>query len=850
MPVVLRLALREIRNHPRFSAFFALNLALGFVGFVVLDGFESSVSRELRARSKAYLTADLAVSSDRALTAAEADRLDALAGSGAQVSRAVELFSMAGAGERARLVMLHAVDPVFPLYGDVVLEGSGAAGVEAKRALREGPGAWIDPPLLAQLGVAPGADVRIGAARFRVQGVVARDGGRVASGFSIAPRIYIARENLEATGLVATGSRVRYRRFYRLPERADVEAAGRALSAAIDDPRVRVRTHVQATRDLARTYEAVGEHLGLVSLVAVFLAGLGAAHLFHAFLTRRVKDVAILVSLGATRARAQLVFLTQLLLLALAGAVLACTLAALLLPLATRLLGGFLPEGFEAGVGWQAAAAVALLALAGSTAACLPLLARLRTLRPAELFAEHARPALGRGPRDALLLLPALALFWAMAVWRAGDLVFGCWFAGIFVGSLLLLLLGALAALRALGRIPARRSIAPRLALRELARGRASTVSAFVAISLCAHLLSLPPQVRGLLERDLVAPEASQLPSLFLFDIQPAQVEPLERFVRERGTELQRVSPLVRARLDSINGAPASERAADGESGADDARARELRSRRYNLTYSGVLNDSERLRAGRPFAGRFGPGARGPAELSLEIDFARRLGVDLGDTLAFDVQGVPVEGRVVALREVRWNSFQPNFFVTFQPGVLEDAPAVFLASVPSLPSREREALQASIAGTFPNVSAIDVTRTVERILDIARQLRWALGSTALLSLLVGLVLVYAIARDQARARRWETNLLKVLGADFLRIRRALDLEFGVLGLVAAVAGSGVSLIALAILARFVFRVPFGVAWVPLVLTLVAVPVVCVVTARLAARRVLRERPLVLLQGHD
>jgi len=90
----------------------------------------------------------------------------------------------------------------------------------------------------------------------------------------------------------------------------------------------------------------------------------------------------------------------------------------------------------------------------------------------------------------------------------------------------------------------------------------------------------------------------------------------------------------------------------------------------------------------------------------------------------------------------------------------------------------------------------------------------------------------------------------VLGADFLRIRRALDLEFGLLGLVATAAGSAVSLIALAILSHFVFRAPFGVAWAPLALTLVAIPAVCVVTARIATRVVLRERPLVLLQGQD
>ncbi|MGH7336986.1 MAG: hypothetical protein ACREI7_05380, partial [Myxococcota bacterium] len=103
MAVVFRLAWREIRNHPRFALFFAVNLALGFAGFVALDAFEDSVARALTARSQAYLGADVAITSSRPLREQEIAALDAQAGAGARFSRAVVLFSMAGAGARARL---------------------------------------------------------------------------------------------------------------------------------------------------------------------------------------------------------------------------------------------------------------------------------------------------------------------------------------------------------------------------------------------------------------------------------------------------------------------------------------------------------------------------------------------------------------------------------------------------------------------------------------------------------------------------------------------------------------------------------------------------------------------------
>jgi putative ABC transport system permease protein len=362
-------------------------------------------------------------------------------------------------------------------------------------------------------------------------------------------------------------------------------------------------------------------------------------------------------------------------------------------------------------------------------------------------------------------------------------------------------------------------------------------------------LLGIAPQLRGVLDERMRAPERGALPSLFLFDIQPEQREALAAHVAARGARLERVSPMVRARLDAIDGEPVAT-AAGAEPADARGEARRLRVRRYNLTYRERLTPSETLRDGRDFSGSWRPDAGSPPEVSLELDFARRLGVGLGDTLAFDVQGVPVEGRVVNLREVRWNSFQPNFFVAFQPGVLEGAPQIFLASVPALPAREREALQASISQAFPNVSSVDVTRAVRRLLALIGQLQWALASTAALSLGVGLVLVFAVARDQARARRWETNLLKVLGADFRRIRAALDLEFGLLGLLGALAGSAVGLAASALLSHFLLEASFHISPAPLLGTCVGVPALCMLAGRIATRRVLRERPLALLQAAE
>jgi putative ABC transport system permease protein len=854
---LLRLVLRELRNDPRFAGSFVFCLALGFAGFVALDAFQDSVARELAARSRAYLGGDLMVESRRPLAEDERAQLDALAGAGASEAALVELFSMAAAGGRARLVELCAIDDAYPLYGEIVLEGSGPVGEAERRALREERGLWADPVLLRWLGAAPGDEIALGSTRFTIQGAIARDSGRPTRGFSLAPRVYVAMPELAATELVATGSRIEYRRLYRLAE-GDAADVARAMRLAADDPQLEVRAHDEAAGELTQVYARVADALSLVSLAAVFLAGVGAAHLFRAFLLRRLGDVAILLALGATRRRAEALFLTQLALLGVAAGLLASALGALLLPLAARAARSFLPPDFTPQVGWRTAAVVTLLAAAGGLATCLPLLLRLRELRPAQLFAEGARPSLsarrGAWLQAALAWTPAALLFVGVCLWRAPAVAVGLWFAGLFALSLGLLAALGMGLQRGAAALRSPRALSSRLALRELARGGSGTVSCFAALALCVFLQGLAPQLRASLARDLETPGESALPSLFLFDIQPEQRDAVARHVEARDTRLTRVSPLVRARLASLRGEPIRD-AADGDApparsrlardGEDDGRR--LRARGYNLTYRDALAPGERILEGRPFSLARAEGEL--PEISLEYNFAERLGVGVGDALAFDVQGVPVEGEVVSLREVHWQSFEPNFFVLFQGGVLEDAPQTFLASVPQLPAEQREALQASLAEAFPNVSSVDVTRTVERLLALAERLEWALTGTAALSLCVGLAVVFAIARDQARARRLETNLLKVLGADFRRVRAALDLEYGALGLAAALAGSALCALASALLARLVLEVPWTPAPVPLLAGALFVPLACVGAARLAARRVLRERPLALLQLH-
>jgi putative ABC transport system permease protein len=851
LPLALRLAWAEIRSDPRFALLFALGLALGLFGFVALDAFKTSLDATLERRSRALLGADLQAIARRPISAAEQELLDAAAGPGAIALAEAELPSMVASGQRSRLAQVRAVEGPFPLRGTLELRGAGQLGRGAAERLEREPVAWLAPELLTQLGVEVGGEIRVGNSAFRVADVLERDTGTAAGGFAFAPRVYIGWSRLPGTGLIQFGSRANYRRLYALADGVDPQAVADGLGGRSELTELRVQSHRDAGENVAQITRYLTRFLTLVALVALLLAGLGAAFLFRAFLHRRLREVAILISVGASFGRAQSVYVWQLLLLALAAAAGSLALVALALPGLPRLLGPELLQlEVEPRIGVRSAALALATALGGSLLLAIPALVRLRSLKPAALFGEAAHPELGRLWWAAGLgYVPAALLFWLLAAWQARSLETSAWFVGgLALASLVVggtgwgLLAWAESAARS-------RPLALRLALRHLARQRPRALAAFLALGLAALLVGAVPQLRGVMRGEIDSPDQAGLPSLFLFDIQDEQVESLRAQVAARGRELVQLSPLVRARLGEVAGRVVPERREPLPDGADpeDQRGDRLLHRAYNLTYRPRVSSSERIVAGRDFAGSYRWGQADPAELSLEVDFAERLGVGPGDELVFDVQGVAVRGRVVSLRQIRWTSFEPNFFVQFQPGVLEDAPKTFLAALPRMERAEKERLQHAIVADFPNVSVIDISALVGRLLAVTEQVERATNFMAALSLLAGLLLLYAIAAHQAQERRWETNLLKVLGADFARIRRVVDWEFGLLAGAAATVGALGALGFSAALAHYVMDAPWHPDWLAALLSIPAITGLGLLAARLATRRVLRERPLALLQ---
>lgn len=846
----LKLALRDLRGSKKLAFLFVLNLTMGLAGFTGLDAFKTSFQKSMADSSRNLLTADVEVSARRMLSPEDVVTANRVLGKRlVQHSEQITLYSMVAGPKGTRLAEIKAVDDLHPLYGKVGLKNAGEIiGASKKDIGGDQAVAWVYPELLTQLGAEIGGMLTIGSVDFRVSDILLEDSGLNWAGAAVAPRIYIGLRQLSATGLIRPGSTVWNGHLFKLSPEVDAESVAKELRAQYTDPAIRINSHQTASEQTGRLLRYLNDYLGLVALSALFLACLGSAFLYRSFLAKKMREIAILLSLGATPGEAMKVCILQLTILGGMSAILAFLLAAIGLPILPIILRDFLPADIVVTARLESLLAAFILSVAGSVLMALPMILKLRSIKPRELFQEHILPTFTFTWRDGVAYIPILVLAWCLAVWQSHSIYVGSLFIVAFLLSAAIIGLIGAVKLSLAGRHFHPHSLSLKLAILQMSRNRVGAVTVFLALGLGTLMLNLIPQVKAGLETELNMPQNSRLPSLFMFDIQDDQVGGVQEIIRDNNLVLNQLSPMIRARLVSINGIETRKIDPSPESATrEEERTNEQRNRHYNLSYRQGLAESEAIVAGQPLKESYDPASGDLPEISLEVRFAGRMDMELGDILEFDIQGVAVKGKVANLRSVRWTSFQPNFFIQFQPGVLESAPKTYLAALPAIAPEHKTLIQNRIVERYSNISIVDVSRVVKRILEIVDRMSWVLTYMAWLTLAAGFIVLFSIADYQVRLRQKDTALLKVLGASFQTVQAAVLWEFGLIGIGASALG-----------ATLAIGFSWGVSWIMfdgLWVYNLAIPaassavvsIISILAAYIATARTLRSKPLLFLQ---
>ena len=840
----LRMAWRETRGAWRhFTVFFGC-VALGVAALVSVGTLAANLDRTLAREAKTLTGGDLELRSARPLDHAERSALAELEGAGAVTTAVREVAGMARDPARGStlLVELKAVEREYPLYGRV--QTMPAAPLDALLADRGGAGgAVVEARLLERLGLSVGDPLVVGAARFTVAGVLVREPDRPTGLVTLGPRVLIAGHALERTGLLQVGSRVRYRTLVRLPAGATPRTAGADLARAIGDPAVRVAAFDEAQPGLRRFFAQLATYLGLVGLASLLVGGVGIASSVTTFLRRQLSTIAILKCLGASWRTLLVAYLVQTLALGLLGSLAGAALGVATQPALVRALAPFAPFTLE--VRWDTGTIARGLALGVLTAllcALWPLLA-VRAVPPSLIFRREVAASEWRVRRPWAAPLPILAGLAALAVWQVGSLRLGAVFLGAALAALAVLLSLSRGLVKLARRLPRMPGLAWRQGLAGLDRPGGHTVRVVVALGVGVMLLVAVALLEASLGRQLAYEHKRDAPAFFFIDVQPDQREAFARLVGAvSGGAAPALTPIVRARLAAIDGAPVTRELIDRRKQESPDKIWYF-TREYVLTWAPEPPSANQIVRGRWWTPSE---ASARPRVSVEEEAAKYFGVGVGGTLTFDVQGVPVQAEVMSLRRVDWQSLTANFFMVLSPGALDGAPATYLATA-RVPAAVETALQDRVVAAFPNVTAIPLRGVLERVGEVLDQISFAVRFMASFSIAAGLVVMAGALAATRYQRLYESVILKTLGATRWAIARAFAVEYACLGATAGLGGTLLASVLAWIVLRFVLDTPWTLEPGTLLLGVLLTTVGALAVGLLATVRLLGRAPLSVLR---
>ena len=824
----MRLAWRLLARDYRAGelALIAVAIVIAVAAVTTVGFFTSRVQRALDQEANRLLGADLVISDTRPVSAA------LMRGAEQRGLKAISVMrfpSMAMKGDRSTLTDVKVVTPGYPLRGELRVTDRLFAADRVADGIPSPGQAWVDERLYTTLDLGPGARITLGNRELEVAAIITHEPGVDIGFLSGAPRVLLNAQDLESTGLVGPGSRVRYRLHLAGPDPA-IEGY-RAWAGSRLEPGQRLEGIRDARPELRSALERAERFLNLAALTAVLLAAVAIALAARRYLQRHLDGCAIMRCLGAQQSlvtRLYIMHFVMLGTLSAAAGVAAGGAAQLAL---TAWLGEVIAVSLPASSVAPAieGLAVGLLLLLGFALPPIMGLARVPTVRVIrrELGVPRGGGALGYALGAALMA--------GMVLWQAHDLRFG-----FTVLGWLVLAMAAAAALgwcllRALGTLRAR-GISWRFGLASLRRRTLGTILQVVALGLGVMALLTLTMVRNDLLRTWHESLPPDAPNRFIVNIQPDQVAGVRQFFEKQGERAPVAFPMVRGRLVRIG-----DRSVSADDYADE-RSRRLVTREFNLSWATRPQADNRIVAGRWWDER----APRPDQLSVERGLAQALGIHLGDALTFDIAGTQVRATVTSLRSVEWDSFNVNFFVVAPPGLFDRQPATYVSSFHLAPGSVR--FLNDLVRAYPNVVLIDIAQTLAQVQGMMDQAARAVQFIFLFTLAAGLVVLYAAVASSQDERIYQATLLRTLGASRGQIHRAHLAEFALIGVLAgAVAAAAATGLAYFIANRFL-HLEYAADPAIWLIGTVGSALGVALAGWLATRRVLDVPPLAVLRG--
>ncbi len=830
---LFKMAWRDAKASRARLLLFMASIVLGIAAVVSIQLFSQNLTANIQRQSKSLMGADFIIDSDQLPN----ERAQAIIDSLKPDASEVNFVSMVAFPKNngTKLVRIRALQGNFPFYGTIETDPVGAA-----TNYQNSGGAIVDATLMLQYKLQAGDSIKIGEITLPIAGALNAIPGNTAVSTAVAPLVLIPFRFVEDTELLQFGSRKEYQFFYNQPN-VDLEALEKQLEPILEAENADLDTHTSTSSRLGRRYDNVGSFLNLTAFIALFLGCVGIASSVNIYIKEKIKAIAVLKCLGASRKQSFLIFLIQIAGIGILGGIIGTLIGVGLQELFPIVLKEFLPFDLTISITAQPLIMGVLLGLVMSVLfALLPLLrtwyvSPLEVLRFSGKSSKQSKKAIYGSVAVIVLFLYGFS-FWLLKDWL---------YALAFIGGILVTF-GILAGI-ATGTMklvktyfPKRASFTTRQSLLNLFRPNNQTLVLLVAIGLGTFLISTLYFTKDILLNKAEIGQTSESANLITLDVQPDQVAQVANTFKDNDLNVLDNIPIVTMRMHSIKNELVNNLRTDTTTQIKGW----LLNHEFRTTYRSKLIDSEEIVAGLWVAEHT---AEGAIPISISDNLAEDAQLTVGDPIVFNVQGVLTETVVNSIRKVDWTNLQPNFTVVFPAGVLENAPQFNVITTYAPTEGSSAKLQRNLVSKFPNVSVIDLRQMFTVVEDILNKVSWIINFMAFFSILTGIIVLIGSVRTSKYQRIKESVLLRTLGAKNKQILTITALEYLFLGILGSLLGILLALLSSLLLAVFVFEETFTSSLVPFLIFLPGISLLVLGIGLSNIREVLRSSPLEVLR---
>ncbi len=701
-------------------------------------------------------------------------------------TRSALFSSMVFAGDEMHLASVKAVDQGYPLRGQFEVSkipfAMNSADIEVASAIPDPGEAWVDSRLLPLLKIELGDKVAVGEYDLRITRVLIREPDS-ANPFSMTgARLIMNIADLEKTQVVQPGSRVDYQWLVASDD-------NNRLKSFIDDLKPQLSKHQRlvdinsAQERVGRTLDTSRQFLLLSAVIAVLLAGVAIAITARQFSARHTDQVALMKSLGASAGRIRSLYVSQLIFLGIIASLIGLFIGEFL----QRSVAVSLQQVYQIRLGAASFYPYGLSFFSGILCLvffALPALWHLPTIPPLKILRRELAVNMPQVWLQALLALLAVLV---LVILFSRDIELALSISGALLAVILITIAAAYGLLLLSKKMVLRLGGFWRLAFANLQRQRGQSLVQILVFSIAIMLLFTLTIVRTSLIEEWKVQVPDEAPNHFLVNIPPAELQDVQAILAENQVRPEPLYPMMRARLTHINGVETTEE----QRSVANALRREL-----NVTWSDTLAEDNKIITGL-WWDKWQRSAANLPGVSVEVDTAKEIGLNIGDKLQFSFGGLLLDAEVASFRSLDWRSMRPNFFFIFEPGSLDAYSPTFITSI-YLPADQKSVINKLLLD-HPTILVMELDRIIGQIRSIINQVSDGVLLVLWLTLIGGCLVLLAAVMGSIAARKQQAGLLRALGSPRSMIVGSICAEFAILGFLAgliAIIGTEILLISL------------------------------------------------------